>query len=264
MLDSIVAQTRKPEEVVLADDGSTSEAAAAVLQAFAAARGGVDRSLLRLPNGGPGAARHAAAEKARGEYLLFVDDDDWLEPDALEKLVRAAEHTGADVLVSAYRRFHGDGAPSPASSSAEAVVPLGPALAAALVYPELGGTVIFVRREAYFAVGGFPRARDCDEDWELLLALVAHGFDLQVVPETLFRYRERDAGRSRADNRFARDLARIRRFERMLPIELRDLAALAYVQLGGASDAAGLRRVDRVRTVLEHAARKKAEAAKKS
>ena len=42
---------------------------------------------------------------------------------------------------------------------------------------------ILLRRECYFAVGGFAPERDVDEDWELLLNVVAHGFDLQVIPE---------------------------------------------------------------------------------
>jgi hypothetical protein len=93
---------------------------------------------------------------------------------------------------------------------------------------------------------------------------VASGFDLQVIPETLFWYREHDESRSRADNRFARTLSRVRRFEKMLPMALRDLAALAYGQLGDASDEGGLRRVERVRTVLEQVARRRAEASKKA
>ncbi len=263
MLDSLVTQTHEDFDIVVADDGSASESSRAELAAFERGIGDGRVALLRLENSGPGAARHAAAEHARGEYLLFVDDDDYLECEALETLIRVAERTGADVLVSAYRRFRGDSSPDIADVEAEPVVPLGPALAAGLIYPELGGTMIFVRREAYMAVGGFPRERDVDEDWELLLALVAAGFELQAIPETLFWYREREASRSRADNRFARNLSRIRRFEKMLPSELRDLAALAYGQLGGASDESGLRRVDRVRAVLETAARRKAEASKK-
>jgi GT2 family glycosyltransferase len=144
------------------------------------------------------------------------------------------------------------------------MVPLGPALAAALVYPELGGTVIFVRRDAYFSSGGFPRERNVDEDWELLLSLVENGYELQVVPEILFWYRERDTSRSRADNRFARNLSRIRKYERMLPSELRDLAALAYGRLGGASDEDAERRVERVRTVLERAAKRRGTASEES
>jgi glycosyltransferase involved in cell wall biosynthesis len=262
MIDSLRAQTQTGFELVVVDDGSPSEAARVALAALEpeiVRRGG---AVLRIENSGPGAARHAAAERARGECLLFVDDDDFLEPRALATLVGVAERTGADALVSAYRRFQGDGAPPVDTHAADAHganagIPLGPALAAALVYPELGGTVIFVRRDAYFACGGFPRDRNVDEDWELLLSLVESGYELQVIPEVLFWYRERDVSRSRADNRFARNLSRIRKYERMLPFELRDLAALAYGRLGGASDEDAERRVERVRTVLERAAKRR-------
>lgn len=267
MLDSLSAQTHAAFELIVVDDGSRSEgarAALATLEPEILRRGG---AVLRIANSGPGAARHAAAERARGDCLLFVDDDDFLEPRAIATFVKVAERTGADALVSAYRRFQGDGAPPVGTYAADehgentqgddAIVPLGSALAAALVYPELGGTVIFVRRDAYFACGGFPRDRNVDEDWEMLLALVESGYELQVIPEALFWYRERDVSRSRADNRFSRNLSRIRRYERMLPFELRDLAALAYGRLGGASDEDAERRVERVRTVLERAAKRR-------
>jgi len=264
MIASLSAQTHAGFELILADDGSRSNdarSALAALEPEIVRRGG---AVLHLENSGPGAARHAAAERASGDYLLFVDDDDFLEPQALATLIGVAERTGADVLVSAYGTFKGDGAPPADAPPADPVVPLGPALAAALVYPELGGTMIFVRRDAYFASGGFPRERDVDEDWELLLSLVTHGYQLQVVPEILFWYRERDASRSRADNRFARNLSRIRKFERMLPPELRDLAALAYGRLGGASDEDAERRVERVRSVLERAAKRRGTGSEES
>jgi glycosyltransferase involved in cell wall biosynthesis len=274
MIDSLSAQTHVPFELIVVDDGSRSEAARAALATLEPEilrRGG---AVLRIANSGPGAARHAAAERARGDCLLFVDDDDFLEPRAIATFVEVAERTGADALVSAYRRFQGDGAPPVGMHAADvhggithgddAIVPLGPALAAALVYPELGGTVIFVRRDAYFACGGFPRDRNVDEDWELLLSLVESGYELQVIPEALFWYREREVSRSRADNRFARNLSRIRKYERMLPFELRDLAALAYGRLGGASDEDAERRVERVRTVLERAAKRRGTASEES
>jgi glycosyltransferase involved in cell wall biosynthesis len=259
MLESLHGQTSPPLEVVLVDDGSRSAAALAALDDVErdfATRGW---TLLRGRNAGPGAARHAAAEVARGEYLLFTDDDDWAQPEALATFARVAAHTDADVLVSAYRGFEGASRPRPETPVKRWHLPLGPALAAGLIYPELGGTMIFVRRQAYFDCGGFPLERDVDEDWELLLKLVAAGKHLEVVPEPLFWYRESGAGRSRADNRFRRTQSRIRLFENLLPIALRDLVQPAFAQLSGAGDAASLRRTDRVREAVERAAARKTE-----
>jgi GT2 family glycosyltransferase len=259
MLESLRAQTSTPLELVLVDDGSRSAAARHALESLERDFEARGWTLIRQENTGPGAARHAAAEAARGEYLLFVDDDDWAEPNALETFTRVAAHTGADVLVSAYRGFEGAGRPRPDTPVKRWHLPLGAALAAGLIYPELGGTMIFVHRQAYFDCGGFPTERDVDEDWELLLRLVAAGNKLEVVPEPLFWYREAGDGRSRTDNRFLRTQSRIRLLESMLPIELRDLVQPAFAQLAGAGDAAGLRRTDRVREALERAAARKAK-----
>ena len=134
-----------------------------------------------------------------------------------------------------------------------------------LVYPELGGTMIFARRSAYFEVGGFPTERDADEDWELLIQFVAKGYRLEVIPERLFWYREQAESRSRADNRFAREQRRVALFEKMLPLELRELAPLAYTKLTGASDQAGMKRTDRVQqTLARAAARRRAGERKRS
>ena len=75
----------------------------------------------------------------------------------------------------------------------------------------------------------------------------------------LFAGREANEGRSRTDNRFLRARSRIRLFERMLPVDLRDLVQPAFAQLAGAGDAAGLRRTDRVREALERAAERRAK-----
>ena len=116
--------------------------------------------------------------------------------------------------------------------------------------------MILVKRDVYFSVGGFPTDRDADEDWELLVALVHGGWDLDVLPEPLFWYRDQARSRSRADNRFERMRSRVRLFERMLPLELRDLVSPALAELVGADDREGVRRLDRVRQVLGRNARK--------
>ena len=100
-LDSIAAQTWGNLEVWLVDDGST-DASPALCDARAAADSRFH--VLHQANAGVSAARNAALERATGQYLQFVDGDDWLTPDATETFVHTAESTGADlVLVHFYR-----------------------------------------------------------------------------------------------------------------------------------------------------------------
>ena len=113
-----------------------------------------------------------------------------------------------------------------------------------------------LRRECYFGAGGFAPERDVDEDWELLLQVVAHGFDLQVIPEPLVWYRKHPESRSRADNRFVRNRSRLRIYEKMLPFDLRDLAALAFMRMSHVADAGTQRRLERTMATLEKSRRR--------
>jgi O-antigen biosynthesis protein len=257
MLASLRAQTYYRMEVVVVDDGSTTEEARSYLSGLEddfAARGW---QLLRQANAGPGIARDRAARAARGSHLLFADDDDELLPRTVETFARAAVHSGADALSCVLMEFEGSAPPPVGSKAYRRVIPLGPALAAGLVYPEFGGTVYLLKRECYFAVGGFSPEREVDEDWELLLKVVTRGFDLSVIPENLVWYRKQADSRSRADNRFARNRSRIRIYEKMLPLELRDLAPLGFARLAHVIDAGGQKRMDRVMAILEKSIRQR-------
>ena len=82
-LDSVLAQTFTDWEAVCVDDGST-DGSAAILAEYAA-RDSRFR-IVTQPNGGLSAARNTGLDHARGDYILFLDSDDWLEPSALESL----------------------------------------------------------------------------------------------------------------------------------------------------------------------------------
>lgn len=103
-LDSILGQdTGYDFAVTVVDDGST-DGTAEVLRRY----DGRIR-VIRQENGGLSAARNAALETARAEYLLFVDADDMLTPGTVEALMRRAEATDADVVECAYDRVDAEG-----------------------------------------------------------------------------------------------------------------------------------------------------------
>ena len=107
-LESLLAQTCADIELICVDDGSTDESGA-LLDAWATRDGRI--SVVHKPNGGLSSARNAGIERARGSYVLFVDSDDALEPDAVECLLEAFERTGADVVTFGASCF--DGEPTP-------------------------------------------------------------------------------------------------------------------------------------------------------
>lgn len=111
-LDSVAAQTLDDIEVLCVDDGSTDQSPA-ILAEYAAKDPRF--RVITQENGGPGVARNTGMTQATGEYLIFLDSDDWFEPDFLMTMLTRAETAGADVTVCRAREFDtatGQGLPS--------------------------------------------------------------------------------------------------------------------------------------------------------
>ena len=100
-MDSIVGQTLKDIEIICVDDGSTDDSLA-ILKEYEAKDQRV--KVIQQANAGAGAARNKGLEIATGEYLSFLDSDDFFEPDMLEKAWSKAHETRAQVVV-----FRSDG-----------------------------------------------------------------------------------------------------------------------------------------------------------
>ena len=101
-LDSIAKQTYSNIEVLLVNDGSP-DGSAAICQEFVA-RDSRFR-YIEKENGGLLDARNVGIARAKGEFLSFVDSDDWIEPTYVEDLYRAALFNDAEVVVSNYKKF---------------------------------------------------------------------------------------------------------------------------------------------------------------
>ena len=96
-LDSVVGQTHRELEIVCVNDGS-ADSSREILARYAAADPRI--VVLDRPNGGLSAARNTGLAAARGEWIAFVDSDDWIPPDAIELFVRAVTETGQSLAVS--------------------------------------------------------------------------------------------------------------------------------------------------------------------
>lgn len=93
-LDSIVKQTLKDIEIILIDDGSTDGSAEICKNYLSDSR----VSYYHKENEGLAAARDDGMMRANGEYIGFVDSDDWIKPDMYEKMYNAAKSNCSDVV----------------------------------------------------------------------------------------------------------------------------------------------------------------------
>ncbi len=87
-LDSILAQSYSDWQTIIVDDGST-DATADIAAGYA--RTDARIRLMSRPNGGPSAARNTALDAVTSEYVTFVDADDTLHPEALQRLMSLAD-----------------------------------------------------------------------------------------------------------------------------------------------------------------------------
>ena len=103
-IDSVLAQTLREFELICVDDGSDDGTCAIVEDR---ARRDERVVLVRqAANAGPGAARNAGLDRARGRYVYCLDADDYLERDMLVRCVEALDGTGADMALVAFRTYN--------------------------------------------------------------------------------------------------------------------------------------------------------------
>lgn len=102
-LDSLVNQTLKEIEIICINDGSKDNSLN-ILEEYAKKDSRI--IILNQENAGLSAARNAGMEIAKGEYIGFVDSDDWVDLDFFEKLYIAAKNNDCDIAVADFIREH--------------------------------------------------------------------------------------------------------------------------------------------------------------
>lgn len=105
---SVLAQTQEDFELILVNDGSTDESGA-LCEKLAATD--VRIRVIHQENKGLGGARNTGIDAAKGDWLLFVDSDDTIVPEALEKTLCAAEQHHVEMVLFALRATNDAGTP---------------------------------------------------------------------------------------------------------------------------------------------------------
>lgn len=217
-LDSLTAQTESRYQLIVVDDGSPDPGA--VRDLACRVPGAV---VLRRDGVGPAAARNAAAARADGEWLAFLDDDDRWHPDRLAAQV--AQLSARPDAVAGYCGMRTIDADGKVLVPADQVAVRDRADIArrrtGILLPNL-----MVRRSVFVEVGGFDGALRLAEDLDLLLRVCERG-PILFTPRPLVDYRAHDANVTRRYRELVRAIDGVLRRHRGRAVDAGDEALVA-------------------------------------
>ena len=191
-VESALGQTVLPLEILIVDDGSPENAAEATKQF------GSSVTVIRKPNGGAASARNLGIEHAKGEWIAFLDADDYWEPAKLERQLASSEGVG---LVGSGWYTQDPGKPR-CMAKIEDPEFFGRMFRARSseafrVAMDLFTSVVLVRRNA-LGDQRFDSGLETAEDRDLWIRLVA-STDVYLVPEPLATYVQLPGSLSNSD-----------------------------------------------------------------
>lgn len=198
-LESVYDQTQQAHEIIVVDDGSTDDSLE-IARRFEFR----DLPLISSPvrvvsqvNKGLASARNAGIMNATGDYVFFLDADDVLEENAVERLTSEIAATNADIVAPSFREF--------GLSNREVI--LGGFTMEDLKQANRLPYCCAVRRSALLEVGGYsPRMRWGWEDYALWFDLLGRGKSVAVLQEVLVNYRVKDRSMIHEANEHSEEL----------------------------------------------------------
>jgi glycosyltransferase involved in cell wall biosynthesis len=177
---SVIAQTHRPIEIIIVDDGSTDDTGG-VAEALTREHTGIVRT-VHIANGGPGRAREVGGALSRGEFIQYLDSDDTLLPRKFELQIaamRARPECGAAYGWTRERDAAGNAATEPRKRTGERIETMFPSMLTSRWWDT--ATPLY-RRTLIDRAGAWMDLR-AEEDWEYDCRIAALGVHLAHVPE---------------------------------------------------------------------------------
>ena len=189
-IKSVEKQKYRDLELVVVDDGSTLQASQDFLDQLEPKFKRRKWKIIRQSNKHLGAARNAGVKSAKGEMILFLDDDNALTENSVAGFVQGMLVSKADICTCFQYYYHGDSIPEVETNGLTHYLPIGAALNAGFVKNVFGDANAMIRREVFDKIGllneefGFAA-----HDWEFFARAALDGLKLRVIPEALYWYR---------------------------------------------------------------------------
>ncbi len=183
-IDSILAQSFQDFEVVVVDDGS-SDNSVEVVKEYKDPR----VLMYKKNNGGPSSARNYGVNKSNGEWILFLDADDVLSPDALEKMIAPTKkYQGIEMVCGNFNIVSGEKKKLQTLSSYKGIVPNNKKmkwLFFGICYPRPGAAIL---RKDLVSRFPFPEnLRRYEDDYAMILWM-KNAYKVYLLPDVLLNY----------------------------------------------------------------------------
>jgi glycosyltransferase involved in cell wall biosynthesis len=188
-VQSVLHQTIEPLEIFVVDDlgrPETREQVTYLAGTTTVPMTYVDCSHAEMK--AAGASRNQGAARASGAYLAFLDDDDYWEPEFLEKLLASIVAEQSDFAVS-WTSFRRDDRKAPGLS-----MPAGLTIAGGLDRSGLTGSNSVISTTAFHRIGGFDGSLRVLNDYDYFRRLLRAGLKYSIVPERLITQVSHDLG----------------------------------------------------------------------
>lgn len=228
-VESVLNQTWKNIEVILVDDGSPDKCG---LMCDEYAKKDKRIKVIHKDNGGLSDARNAGVEVATGDYIGFVDSDDWIDENFYEQLIEKIKKTGADIVTAGVKKVWEDGKTEVMTSTQEIQLNNREAMTAIIEESFLKQPVWYKLYRADAARVKFKKGV-LHEDNYWSYQVVARANKVIVMSEPYYYYRQRSnsiMSSEYSEKRLAAIESKIQR-QKFLIQKYPELADLGYMEL---------------------------------